>query len=71
VISESDDANPPPLPPEHPLRPSIMLHNDINDEPVMLHDSINNSIEEHETICNGDCDNNYDTAQQEVGNVQL
>ena len=43
ICDRSDDTNPPPLPPEHPPHPSIMLHN-----------SINNSIGVFETICNND-----------------
>ena len=43
ICGRSDDANPPPLPPVHPPCPSIMLHN-----------GINNSTGEYETICNDD-----------------
>ena len=41
IYDRSDNNNPPPLPPEHPSHPSIMLH-----------EGINNSIGEYKTICN-------------------
>ena len=52
LCDRSEDATPPPLPPEHPPQPSIMLHDSINNKSIMLHNVINNSIGEYETICN-------------------
>ena len=82
ICDKSDNANPLPLPPKHPPRPSITLYYPLPLPPehplrpsITLHHGINNSIEEYKTICNDDCDNNYDvnldTPQQEVGKYAI
>ena len=59
ICDRSENVIFPPPPTEHPPRPSIMLHDGINNESIVLHGGNNNLIGEYETICNKHYDKHY------------